>query len=115
MWALAAATEAEAVYQSQPRARTRLMRDRGIFLQIEPPDVVAGYTYPDAERARMDQMRANSLVGTPRQVGDRIRALVDELSLDEIAIVTWAYEESVRLESYRLIAKELGVEPRVGA
>ena len=108
VWALAAATEEEAAYQYQPRARTRLFRDRGVFLQLEPPDVVAGYTYTDAERARMDEMRANALVGTPRFVADGIRRLAKEMELDEVAVVTWAYDEAVRLESYRLLAAEMG-------
>jgi luciferase family oxidoreductase group 1 len=111
VWALAAATEEEAQYHYWSRARTRLLRDRGVFAPMEPPDVAAAYDYSDAEKARIEQMRSNAIVGTARQVADAIRELHAALNLAEIAIVTWTYDEAVRHESYRLIAAEFGLQP----
>ncbi len=112
VFALAAETEAEAVRQFQSRARTRLLRDHGVFSELEPPDVAAGYAYSDAERGRLAQLRSHAIVGTGEQVAEGIDALVRRLGVKEVAIVTWAYDEQVRHESYRLIAKAMGVVPR---
>jgi luciferase family oxidoreductase group 1 len=112
IWALAAETEAEALRQYQSRARTRLLRDRGVFAPIEPPDVAAGYDYTEAERARLAQLRNSAIVGDAAQVADGIDKLVRELGVQEVAIVTWTYDEEVRKESYRLIAQTLGLSPR---
>ena len=109
VWALAAATEEEARYHFQSRARFRLLRDRGIFSPLESPDAAAGHAYTDAERARMDDYRTRAFIGTPDKVVARIRELADRLGVDEMAIVTWTWDEAARVESYRLIARELGL------
>ncbi len=111
VWALAAETEAEALRQYQSRARTRLLRDRGIFASLEPPDIAGGYDYSDAERARLVQLRQSAIVGSASQVAEGIDKLARQLGVKEIAIVTWAYDEDVRHESYRLIAKTMGSTP----
>lgn len=108
VWALAAATEEEAVRQFASRARFRLFRDRGVFLPLEAPEAAATHPYSDRERAQLAAYRT-PFVGTGRQVADAIRELADQLAIDEIAIVTWAYEESVRRDSYRLIADAFGM------
>ncbi len=112
VWALAAETEAEALRQYQSRARTRLLRDRGIFATLESPDAAGGYDYTDAERTRLAQLRNSAIVGDAAQVADGIDKLVRELGVKEVAVVTWAYDEEVRQESYRLIAKTMGLSPR---
>jgi luciferase family oxidoreductase group 1 len=112
VWALAAETEAEALRQYQSRARTRLLRDRGEFAALEPPDVAGGYAYTEAERARLAQLRKSAIVGSAAQVAEGIDDLVRQLGVEEVAIVTWAYDEAVRRESYRLIAKAMGQAPR---
>jgi luciferase family oxidoreductase group 1 len=112
VWALAAETEAEALRQYQSRARTRLLRDRGIFAALEPPDVAGGYDYSDAERARLAQLRNSAIVGDAAQVAEGIDKLARLLGVNEVAIVTWAFDEEVRAESYRLIAATMGLDPR---
>ena len=112
VWALAAETEAEALRQYQSRARTRLLRDRSIFAQLEPPDVAGAYDYSDAERARLAQLRQSAIVGSAEQVAEGIDDLVRQLGVKEVAVVTWAYDEEVRHESYRLLARVMGLTPR---
>lgn len=112
VWALAADTQAEALRQYQSRARTRLLRDRGIFLELEPPDVAGGYAYSEAEKARLLQLRQSAILGTGEQVADGIDKLVREMGLKEVAIVTWAFEEEVRHHSYDLIARATGLQRR---
>jgi luciferase family oxidoreductase group 1 len=107
VWALAAETEAEANHHFQSRARFRLLRDRGIFSPLEAPEAAAAYPYTEAERARLEDYRRRAFVGTGEAVLDRIEELAARLHADEMAIVTWAYDERARVTSYRLIAEAL--------
>jgi luciferase family oxidoreductase group 1 len=111
-WALAAETEEEAEFHFASRARFRLLRDRGIFSALEPPATAAAYPYSDGERARMATYRANAFVGRPGDVLQRIQELAKRLDVQEMAVVTWAYDEAVRHTSYRLIAEAAGIVPR---
>ena len=112
VWALAAETEAEARHHFASRARFRLMRDRGIFQPLEPPEVAAGYDYSDTEKALIERYTEDAFIGTAPDVAARIRALGDALGIADMAIVTWAYEEAARHTSYRLLAQEFGLTPR---
>ena len=107
--ALVADTAEEAAFQFQSRARTRLLRDRGVFAPLEAPEVAGAYDYTDQERARMEAMRRGALVGTPAEVAQRIRDLAATLGLAEVAVVTWAWDEAVRHNSYRLLADAMGM------
>src|SRR5262245_59661558 len=109
VWALAADTEEEARFQFFSRARVRLLRDMGVFVPLEPPAVAAAHPYTDSERARIDQMCRESFAGTGPQVAERIKALAAHLNVQEIAVVTWAYDEAVRYKSYRLLAEVMGL------
>lgn len=105
VWALAADTREAAQHQYWSRARARLFRDRGVFAPIEPPEVAAAYDYTDAERARMAERGKGAILGTGTEVVAEIERLADELNLAEVAVVTWAWDENVQRESYRLIAE----------
>jgi alkanesulfonate monooxygenase SsuD/methylene tetrahydromethanopterin reductase-like flavin-dependent oxidoreductase (luciferase family) len=54
-------------------------------------------------------MRRKAFVGTATQVGAQMRALAQELQLDEIVINTWAHDPVARRTSYALIAGEFGL------
>jgi luciferase family oxidoreductase group 1 len=109
VWALAAPTHAEAQHHFSSRARFRLLRDRGIFSALETPDVAMAHDYSDADRTRMDQFRRSAFVGTGQEVAERIRELAQRSGVQEMAIVTWATDESARVTSYRLIAEAMGL------
>jgi luciferase family oxidoreductase group 1 len=112
VWALAAETTEEAEFHFASRARFRLLRDRGIFSALEPPAKAAAYPYSDGERARMAAYRGNAFVGRPGDVLQRIEELARRLDVQEMAIVTWAYDEAVRHTSYRLIAEAARIVPK---
>jgi luciferase family oxidoreductase group 1 len=107
VWALAAETEEEACFQFWSRARVRLLRDLGIFVPMERPAVAAAHPYTNAERARIERMCAESFVGTGPQVAGRIAELATRLNVQEMVVVTWAYDETVRHTSYRLLAEAM--------
>ena len=114
VWALAAETEEEAQFHFSSRAHVRLLRDRGIFAPLEPPAVAAAHPYTEAEAARITEMRKATFVGTGTQVAERIADLAKRLDVQEMAVVTWAYDEAARRASYRLLAEAMGLA-RVGA
>jgi luciferase family oxidoreductase group 1 len=109
VWALAAPTDAEAEHHFTPRAKWRLFRERGIFPPIDTPEEAIAYPYTEVEKARMDKMRRDGFVGTPGQLGERLRALAAAFDVGELAIVTWTHDENVRRQSYALIADEFGL------
>ena len=107
VWALAADTEEEAQHHFASRARFRLLRDRGLFAPLEPPDVAAAYPYTPEEAARLARIRDGAMIGTGPQVAQRIRDLAQRMDVQEMAIVTWAHDETARHTSYRLLAEAM--------
>jgi luciferase family oxidoreductase group 1 len=108
VWALVADTAEEAQYHFTSRARSRVFRDRGIFLPFGPPDAPLGDSMQPlsaADEARIERMRRDELVGTADDVAARINALAAELGVQEVAVVTWCHDEAVRRRSYELLAK----------
>lgn len=108
VWALAAESRQAAQHQYWSRARARLFRDRGIFAPIESPDIAAAYEYTDAERTRMAERGKGAILGTGPEVVAEIEQLASALGVAEVAIVTWAWDEHTRLDSYRRIATAAG-------
>ena len=109
VWALAAATEEEAQFHYSSRAHVRLLRDRGIFAPLEPAAVAAAHPYTEAEAARIADFRRTAFVGTGTQVAEHIDELAKRLNVQEMAVVTWAHDETARRESYRLLAEAMGM------
>lgn len=105
-WALAAETDEEAQHHFSSRARWQLYRDRGRYTPLESPEKAAGAAYSESEIAHMDALRARAMVGTGPEVAEKIRALAGRLGVEEVAVVTWAYDEEVRRKSYELLAAE---------
>jgi luciferase family oxidoreductase group 1 len=109
VWALAAETEAAAEYQYGSRAVWRLSRDRGVFTAMPSPEAAAAHQWGEAERARAERQRTRAFIGTGAQVADKLRALADELAVQEMAILSTAHDPAVRRASYALIAEAAGL------
>ena len=109
VWALAAASEAEADYHYSARALWRLSRDRGTFVAMPSPAEAAAHAWTEAELARADRTRSRAIVGTGAQVVSRLRALADEVGADEVAILSTAHDPAERRASYAHIAAAAGL------
>jgi alkanesulfonate monooxygenase SsuD/methylene tetrahydromethanopterin reductase-like flavin-dependent oxidoreductase (luciferase family) len=109
--ALAAPTMEEAQYHFTPRALSRINRDKNILGPLVSPDEAAKAPLAPHEQARMAEFRKDSFVGTGPEVMSRIEALRDQVGVDEMAVVTWAYDEEVRRRSYTELAKAGGFAP----
>lgn len=105
VWALAAASGAEAEREFLPRAVWRLGRDRGVYTPLPSPEEAAAYPFTPGERGRVERMRAEAFLGTGEQVMDRLHQLASDLGADEVAVLTTASTPDIRRESYRLLAQ----------
>ena len=111
--ALAAPTMEEAQHHYTPRVLSRMNRDRGILGPLESPeDAAAGLKAYD--QGRVERFRKESFVGTGPEVVNRIEELRTRVGVDEMAVVTWTYDEDVRRASYTELAKAAGFMPRAG-
>jgi luciferase family oxidoreductase group 1 len=108
VWAVAAETDAEAARLFSSREISRLNRDKGIFAALPSPEEAAALVLSDADRARVDRLRARSIYGTPDVVGTKLRALAEEHRVEEIAILTTLHDPEARQRSYALLAAEFG-------
>ena len=116
VFALTAASEAEAERLFSSRALARLWRDQGRFLPLPSPEEAAAYPYSDAERMQVERLRARALIGTPARVRDGIERLAERLGANEVAVLSPCHDAAARSESYRLLAREFGLaETRMAA
>lgn len=110
VWALAADTEAEARRLALSREHTRVERERGIRAALLSPDEVAKIAYAPHERARIESIRRNAIVGTGEQVKAGLTELAARFDLDELVVVTWTYDPEPRHRSYELLARAFGLQ-----
>ncbi|MDB5912050.1 MAG: hypothetical protein JWP22_725 [Ramlibacter sp.] len=106
VWALAADTEEQAWHLFASRERTRIDRQTGRFHPLLPPDQ-APRAYTEAEAAYRHALRSKAMVGTGAQVAAKLRALAQELEVEELVVITWTYEPHAQRRSYELLAQEL--------
>lgn len=78
------------------------LRSRGTYLPSEPV-TEEGFIAPDSQR--FAESRALSYAGDAGSVVERLRALTDSVSADELLISTIVYTPEDRQASYRLIAE----------
>lgn len=107
--AFAADSEEKAQHHFTSRAVNRIRRDRGELVALLSPEEAMKVPLAAHEQARLERMRQEAFVGTPDKVAQQIRDLAAQDGIDEMAIVTWTYDEEVRRDSYRLLAKEFGL------
>ena len=109
VFAIAAATRDEAMFQHLSREAWRLDRDRGAFRPIVPPETMAARTLTAGEAARVDAMRRHAVVGTGDEVARQLDGLGSALGAAEIAVVTACYDPQARARSFALIAEAAGL------
>lgn len=110
VWALAAPTMEEAQYHLTSRVLSRINRDRGLLGPLVSPDEAAKALAPH-DQARIEKIRKDTFAGTGPEVMARIVELKDRVGVDEMAVVTWTYDETARRQSYAELAKAGGFAP----
>ena len=109
VWAMAAATEAEAARLFTSRELWRLGRDRGVFAPLPSPEEAAAHAYSEAEQQRIERLRERALYGTPDAVAGKLRDLAGTLGVEEVAILTTLHDPEARRRSYKLLAEACGM------
>jgi len=105
VFALTAATEAEAWRLYKSRELWRLSRDRGVFPPLPSVEEAEAHPYTPEERARLDRQKARALVGAPEQVLAKLRAVAAAHGVAEVAVLTPCHDPAARQASFRLLAE----------
>ncbi|HYF21311.1 MAG TPA: LLM class flavin-dependent oxidoreductase [Ramlibacter sp.] len=108
LWALCAETEEEAWFQFRSRERTKVDRRSGRFGPLMPPEE-AQREYAPGEQLEAQALRHNAIVGSARQVREKLEALAHQWSIDEIVVVTWTWDPAAQRRSYELLAQAFGM------
>ncbi len=108
VWALAADSMEEAQHHFTSRAVFRVQRDRGVIAPFMSPEEAAAYALQPHEVQRIERMRRTAFIGTGPDVLASIEALATSLGVQEMVVVTWTHDETVRRKSYELIARANG-------
>ncbi len=109
VFALTADTEAEAWRLYASRELSRLFRDQGRFSPLPSVAEAEAYPYTPADRAHLDRIRANAIVGAPEQVKAKLEALAARHNAQEVAILSPCHDAAARQHSYRLLAEAFGL------
>ena len=105
VWALVAETDEAARHLALSRERWRMDRNLGrIGPLMAPQDAQRPWT--PAEEVQLARMRERAFVGSAQTVAGRLRALAEDLAVEEIVVITWAHDPAVRARSYELLARE---------
>ena len=110
VWALAADTEEEAWRLFASRERARVDRQAGRFGPLLSPEE-AVRPWSAGEEAYRRELRRKAMVGTGEQVAQKLRALADELQVDELVVITWTWDPLAQRRSYELLAQACGLQP----
>jgi luciferase family oxidoreductase group 1 len=111
VFVLCADTEAEARRLAFPIEiwGLRLLRkERGAFPSLEEA-LAHAHTLTADERAYLEVRQAQSAIGTPEQVRDKLLSLAREYGVDEIVAVTITTDFASRRRSYELLAQAFGL------
>jgi luciferase family oxidoreductase group 1 len=107
VWALAAATEAEARHLLMTREHWRVGFEKGLRTPLLSPEAAAAHPYTQAERSIIERLRERAIVGTADQVASKLKELAAVFGLDEIVINTWTHDPAARHRSYELIVQAI--------
>ena len=105
VFALTAATEAEAWRLFRSRELWRLSRDRGIYPPLPSVAEAEAHSYTEEELARVAGMRARAIVGAPEQVVAKLAATAAAHGAQEVAVLTPCHDPAARQASFRLLAE----------
>lgn len=109
VFAICAATDAEAERRAASIDLRRLNMDQGINLPVPNAQEAASRNYSEAEKARIAHNRRRLVLGAPHTVKARLMALCEQFEADELMVITITGDYRTRLESYQLLAGVFGL------
>lgn len=100
-------TKEEAEFQAKPQDIARLHLSQGRMSPLMTPEAAKDYDLTSAELEGIQQNREIHLVGTPKEIADRLRQDQEIYGFQEAMICSIAHSQAQRLNTYKLLAKEL--------
>jgi alkanesulfonate monooxygenase SsuD/methylene tetrahydromethanopterin reductase-like flavin-dependent oxidoreductase (luciferase family) len=79
-------------------------RNRGQAGPLLSPEMAVADLNAD-QKAEMQFMREQALVGNAEETADKLRVLARSLSLDELVVCTWTHDPAVQSRSFELLAQ----------
>lgn len=106
---ICADTDEQARWMAGPGALAFLRLRSGRPDVYPTPEEAAEYRFTPHERDMVKSWTGSHIVGTPTTVRERLHALVDQTAADELMLSTMVHAHADRLDSYRLVARELAL------
>jgi len=107
---ICADTEEKAAQLRKLSDYTLLKFEQGIFEPMGSYEEIAGYSFSDAEKARIANNAGRIISGTPDSVYRQLSDLAAIFDTDEIIITTMTYSHEDRMRSFELLAKRFELE-----
>ncbi|MFE6071650.1 LLM class flavin-dependent oxidoreductase [Streptomyces sp. NPDC056525] len=107
-----AGTEAEARRLLMPEAWSLAhSRTRGVFPPLVAPEAIEALTMTEKQRGFYESGLSGHVHGTEEQVAEALEAAVKETGAQEVLVTTSTYDRAALSESYRRLAKAVGLAP----
>ncbi|WP_085994392.1 LLM class flavin-dependent oxidoreductase [Oceanobacillus senegalensis] len=88
----------------------KVLQDKGeAELGIPSIEEAEAYHYSDEDMEKMEKIKQNQIIGSPKEVRAELENLQKAYQVDEFMIVTITYSYEARKKSYELLAKEFGL------
>ncbi|MDN3020162.1 LLM class flavin-dependent oxidoreductase [Paenibacillus sp. BSR1-1] len=104
---MVAETAEEAEYHAASLDLNLLFLDKGMPFQIVSPEEALNYSYTEMDKIQIQKNRKRFLVGSAKDVANTLREHDEKFGINEAVIGTISHSHEARLQSYRLLAKEL--------
>ncbi|MDM5248818.1 LLM class flavin-dependent oxidoreductase [Lysinibacillus sp. G4S2] len=105
--ATVADTLEEAEYLARPIDITRLQLMKGQIIQVMSPEEAQDYPLTELDKMTIAENRKANLVGTPKEIAAFLVAEQEQYGFDEVMLNCNQYALKSRMNSYKLLAKEL--------
>ncbi|WP_027108349.1 LLM class flavin-dependent oxidoreductase [Lacticigenium naphthae] len=102
-----AETRAEAEFQAKPQDIARLHLAQGRMEPLMTPEEAQAYPLTDQQEKGIQRNREVHLVGTAKEVADKLRADQEKYGFQEAMICSIAHTQAQRLKAYELLAAEV--------
>ncbi|MFL2106307.1 MsnO8 family LLM class oxidoreductase [Desemzia sp. FAM 23991] len=103
----AAETTEEAEYEALPQDLVRLWMSQGKMGLILTPEEAQNYPLSEVDRLNMLDNRTQHIVGSAKEVAANLMQQQERYGFDEAMICSIPHSQEKRLDTYRLLAKEL--------
>lgn len=103
----AAETTEEAEFEALPQDLIRLWMSQGKMGPILTPEEAQDFPLNELDRMRLEQGRKQHIVGSAKEVAEELTRQQEHYGFDEAMIVSIPHSQEQRLNTYRLLAKEL--------